>query len=109
MTSEEIPEVIKIVVRRLPKCGYHRIEDKDIIAMIARIIFECGDDLTKKQVSNKIFEDCRQDYVNFRENKKNKETGKWQTMRWKGVAWCDYLSVLDGADDDNAVAGEDVL
>ena len=108
MTPAEIQEVVKIVSTRLPKCGIHRIADKDITAMVARIIFERGDNLTKKQVSNRIVEECRQDYVNFRERKKNEE-GKWQTKRWVSVSFCDYLCVLDGADDDNAVAGEDVL
>ncbi len=105
MTPDEIPEVIKLVSRRLPKCGIHRTADKDITAMVARIIFERGDNLTKKQVSNRIVEECRQDYVNFRERKKNEETGKWQTKRCVRVGWGDYLSVRDGADDDNAVAG----
>ena len=105
MTPEEIPEVIKIVGSRLPKCGFHRISNADILAMIDRIIFEHGDK-TKLAMANKIFEDCRQDYVNFRENKKNKETGKWETRRWAGVAWCDYLCALDGADD-NAAGEED--
>ena len=107
MTPEEIQEVIKIVATRLPKCGIHRIDDKDIMAMLMRIIFERGD-ITKNAAANKIVEECRKDYVNFRENKKNKETGKWQTKRWTGVAWCDYLCVLDGDDDDNAMC-EDVL
>ena len=107
MTPEEIQEVIKIVATRLPKCGIHRIDDKDIMAMLMRIIFERGD-ITKNAAANKIVEECRKDYVNFRENKKNKETGKWKTKRWTGVAWCDYLCVLDGDDDDNAMC-EDVL
>ena len=108
MTPAEIQEVAKIVSTRLPKCGIHRIADKDITAMVARIIFERGDNLTKKQVSNRIVEECRQDYVNFRERKKNEETGKWQTKRWVSVAFCDYLSARDGAGDDNAMC-EDVL
>ena len=105
MTPEEIQEVIKIVATRLPKCGIHRIDDKDIMAMLMRIIFERGD-ITKNAAANKIVEECRKDYVNFRENKKNKETGKWETRRWAGVAWCDYLCALDGADD-NAAGEED--
>ena len=101
MTPDEIPQVIKIVSTRLPKCGI-RIDYKDILAMIARIIFECGD-LTKKQVSNKIVEECRKDYVNFRERKKNNETGKWETKRWVRVALGDYLGACDGADDNSEV------
>ena len=106
MIPEEIQEVIKIVATRLPKCGIHRIDDKDIMAMLMRIIFERGD-ITKNAAANKIVEECRQDYVNFRERKKNEE-GKWQTKRWVRVSFCDYLSARDGADDDNAMC-EDVL
>ena len=97
MTPEEIQEVIKIVATRLPKCGIHRIDEKDIMAMLMRIIFERGD-ITKNAAANKIVEECRRDYVNFRERKKNEE-GKWQTKRWARVAWCDYLYVRDGVDD----------
>lgn len=98
MTPEEIQEVIKIVATRLPKCGIHRIDDKDIMAMLMRIIFERGD-ITKNAAANKIVEECRSDYVTFRERKKNEDTGKWQTRRWARVAWCDYLCVRDGAGD----------
>lgn len=105
MTPDEIPEVIKIVGARLPKCGIHRIANKDILAMVARIIFEHAD-ITKNAAVNKIVEECRSDFVNFRERKKNAE-GKWQTKRWSRVAWCDYLSVRDGADGDNALAEVD--
>lgn len=107
MIPEETQEVIKIVATRLPKCGIHRIEEKDIMAMLVRIIFERGD-ITKNAAANKIVEECRSDYVTFRERKKNKETGKWETKRWARVAWCDYLCVRDGADD-NAAGEEDVL
>ena len=107
MTPEEILHVIKIVSTRLLKCGIHRIDNKDIIAMLIRIIFEHAN-ITKNAAANKIVEECRNDYVNFRERKKNKETVKWQTKRWARVAWCDYLCVRDGADD-NAAGEEDVL
>ena len=108
MTPEEIPEVIKIVARRLPKCGIHRIENKDILAMIDRIIFECGD-LTKKKVSNKIVEECRSDYVNFRQSEKIPGTKKYKTRRCVRIGLDDYLSVRDGADDNNASGAGVVL
>ena len=38
MTPEEIPEVIKIVGSRLPKCGFHRISNADILAEIDIIL-----------------------------------------------------------------------
>lgn len=105
MSPDEIQQVIKIVATRLPKCGIHRIDDKDIMAMLMRIIFERGD-ITKNAAANKIVEECRSDYVTFRERKKNKETGKWQTKRWVRVSFYDYLSARDGADDDNALGAE---
>lgn len=102
MTPEEIPEVVKIVSTRLPKCGIHRIDNKDIMAMLIHIIFE-RTDITKNAAVNKIVEECRNDYVNFRERKKNKETGKWETKRWGRVEWGDYLCARDGADDNSEV------
>lgn len=108
MTADEKLEVIKMVGSRLPKCRFHRLDDKDILAMIDRIIFECGD-LTKKQVSNKIVEDCRQDYVNFRISEKIPGTKKRKTIRIERLEFGDYIStylgMLCAADDDNASAG----
>ncbi len=105
MTPEENPEVIKIVGARLTRCGFHRISNADILAMIDRITFEHGDK-TKLAMANKIVEDCRQDYVNFRESEKIPGTKKYKTKRWAGVEWGDYLGMRDGADDDNALGSE---
>lgn len=108
MTPEEIPEVIKIVARRLPKCGIHRIGNKDIMAMLIRIIFERAD-ITKNAAANKIVEECRSDYVNFRQSEKIPGTKKYKTRRCVRIGLDDYLSVRDGADDDNTVGAGIVL